>query len=188
MSSSNERFGVYIIKAMRFLFNRVRNYYYSRVFNTCDLIIGRYPILIGSKGLHISSNVRIGDFAWFESIGLGEIIISKNVSISQSVHIASCYKVVIEEGVLIGSNVHITDHNHGFGIEEEKILDPKNRKLVVKGMTIIGKKVWIADNVRILSGVSIGDGAVIGANAVVTKSVPPYTVVAGVPAREIKRY
>ncbi len=55
-----------------------------------------------------------------------------------------------------------------------------------KGDITVGNDVWIAQGVRIMSGVTIGDGAVIGAGAVVTKSVPPYAIVGGVPARVIK--
>lgn len=58
-----------------------------------------------------------------------------------------------------------------------------------KGDTMIGNDVWIGYEAVILSGVHIGDGAIIGTRAVVTKDVPPYTVVAGIPAKEIrKRY
>jgi acetyltransferase-like isoleucine patch superfamily enzyme len=63
---------------------------------------------------------------------------------------------------------------------------PKN---ATKGDVIIGNDVWIGINVLILSGVKIGDGAVVGAGTVVTKDVEPYSVVAGCPAKEIrKRY
>ena len=51
---------------------------------------------------------------------------------------------------------------------------------------MIGNDVWIGENVIILGGVSIGDGAVIGAGAIVTKDVPPYTIVGGVPAKKIR--
>lgn len=56
-----------------------------------------------------------------------------------------------------------------------------------KGDIVIGNDVWIGYEAVILSGVHIGDGAIIGARAVVTKDVPPYTVAAGVPAREIRK-
>ena len=55
-----------------------------------------------------------------------------------------------------------------------------------KGDIKIGNDVWIAQGVRIMSGVTIGDGAVIGAGAVVTKNIPPYAIVGGVPAKVIK--
>ena len=55
-----------------------------------------------------------------------------------------------------------------------------------KGDIVIGNDVWIGYEAVILSGVTIGDGAVIGARAVVTKDVPPYTIVGGVPAKPIR--
>ena len=55
-----------------------------------------------------------------------------------------------------------------------------------KGPTRIGNDVWIGDGATILSGVTIGDGAVVGARAVVAQDVPPYHVVAGNPAREVR--
>ena len=56
-----------------------------------------------------------------------------------------------------------------------------------KGDIVIGNDVWIGFEAVVLAGVHIGDGAIIGARAVVTKDVPPYTIVGGVPAREIRR-
>lgn len=56
-----------------------------------------------------------------------------------------------------------------------------------KGDIVIGNDVWIGYEALIMSGVSIGDGAVIGSRAVVTKNVAPYTIVGGVPAKEIRK-
>ena len=72
---------------------------------------------------------------------------------------------------------------------EEWGLDAKNIRSAWdnKGDIVVGNDVWIGYEAVILSGVTIGDGAVIGARAVVTKDVPPYTVVGGVSARPIKK-
>ena len=56
-----------------------------------------------------------------------------------------------------------------------------------KGDIVIGNDVWIGYEAVILSGVTVGDGAIIGARAVVTKDVPPYAIVGGIPARYIRR-
>lgn len=72
---------------------------------------------------------------------------------------------------------------------EEWNLDAKNitDAWENKGDIVIGNDVWIGYHALILSGVTVGDGAIIGTNAVVTKDVPPYTIVGGVPARPIRR-
>ncbi len=64
---------------------------------------------------------------------------------------------------------------------------PTIKDLPIKGDTVIGNDVWIGQNALILPGVHIGDGAIIGANSVVSRDVPPYTVVAGNPARLIRK-
>lgn len=72
---------------------------------------------------------------------------------------------------------------------EEWGLDKRNvtKSWDNKGNIIIGNDVWIGFEALILAGVSIGDGAIIGSRAVVTKDVPPYTIAAGVPARPIRK-
>ena len=64
---------------------------------------------------------------------------------------------------------------------------PPLTELPLKGDTVIGNDVWIGQNSTILPGVHIGDGAIIGANSVVASDVAPYTIVAGDPARPIRR-
>ncbi len=72
-----------------------------------------------------------------------------------------------------------------FGTWEQTAPDKKD--LPLKGDTIIGNDVWIGQNVTILPGVQIGDGAIIGASSVVGSNVEPYTIVAGNPAKQIRK-
>ncbi|MBQ3447470.1 MAG: CatB-related O-acetyltransferase [Synergistaceae bacterium] len=64
---------------------------------------------------------------------------------------------------------------------------PKPQDLPLKGDTVIGSDVWIGQNVTVLPGVHVGDGAIIGLNSTVTRDIPPYTIVAGNPARIIRK-
>ena len=64
---------------------------------------------------------------------------------------------------------------------------PKTEELPLKGDTVIGNDVWIGQNVTVLPGVHIGDGAIIGANSVVSKDVPPYCIVGGNPVKLIRK-
>ncbi|MST85779.1 hypothetical protein FYJ73_14080 [Prevotellaceae bacterium LKV-178-WT-2A] len=67
-------------------------------------------------------------------------------------------------------------------------MQPSKRDLYIKGPVVIEDNVWIGDKASIHSGVTIGKGTIVACNAVVTKDVPPYSVVAGVPAKVIKSY
>lgn len=89
--------------------------------------------------------------------------------------------VTIGDNVFIGPNTSICTVIHSLKSEE------RNRGIMCGRPVVIGNNVWIAANVVILPGVSIGDGAVVGAGSVVTKDVAPSTVVAGNPARFIKK-
>lgn len=70
-----------------------------------------------------------------------------------------------------------------WNLEKEKVTDAWDNR----GDIVIGNDVWIGYEAVILSGVTIGDGAIIGTRAVVTKDVPPYTIVGGVPAKPIRK-
>ena len=74
-----------------------------------------------------------------------------------------------------------------YTLEGWNMNPPTKSDLPIKGDTVIGNDVWIGQNAVILPGVQIGDGAIIGANSVVGSDVSPYTVVAGNPAREIRK-
>ena len=82
--------------------------------------------------------------------------------------------------------VLITDNAHGANLVEELDVIPLQRKTCSKGTVIIGNKVWIGDKATILPNTKIGNCAIIGANSVVTKDVPAYSVVGGNPAKILK--
>ncbi len=87
-------------------------------------------------------------------------------------------EIVIGDHVLLGPDVSILAAGHDYN----KLMVPSIAKSI-----FIGKHVWIGANSTILPGVHIGEGAIIGAGAVVTKDIPPYSVACGVPARVIKK-
>ena len=89
--------------------------------------------------------------------------------------------------MLTGKWVSITDNSHGEPDKDTLGMRPQQRPITSKGPVVIGNNVWIGDKATILPGVTIGDGAVIAANAVVTKDVPAYSVVGGNPAKVIKQ-
>ena len=108
----------------------------------------------------------------------------KNITVGRQVFINAgcCFQdqggITIGDGCLIGHHVVLATINHGFS--------PEARGDNYPAPITIGNNVWVGSNATILPGVSIGDGAIIAAGAVVTKDVPPNVVVGGVPARMIK--
>lgn len=99
-------------------------------------------------------------------------------------------KVVIGNNVLIASRVFITDHNHGSYSGDDHSIPTS---LVVKrslssSPVELKDNCWVGEGVCIMPGVTIGENSIVAANSVVTKDVESNTIVAGVPAKAIKRF
>jgi len=107
------------------------------------------------------------------------ITIGKNVFLNTGCSFQDRGGINIGDGSMIGMNVTIATLNHGLPLE--------TRNTTYPFPVIIGKNVWIGSNATILPGVKIEDNSVVAAGAVVTKDVPRNTVVAGVPAKAVKK-
>ncbi len=130
--------------------------------------------------------------AWDEYNGeplnnMPSIHFGDNVALMDNCQVSCVDHVYIGSNVLCGSNVFITDNLHGKSTMEELAIAPLSRKLYSKGPVIIGNNVWLGRNVCVMPGVTIGEGSVVGANSVVTHDVPECSVVAGVPAKLIRK-
>ena len=153
------------------------------------------PIFItGAEYMHIGdkffckSGTRLECIDSYSNQSFSPVLnIGNNVSLNYYCHIGVVNQVSIGNDVLIGSRVLIADHSHGNFGEDDKGVPFIRRPLFSKGPIIIEDNVWLCDNSVILGGVIIGTGSVVAANAVVTSNVPPYCIVAGVPAKVVKR-
>lgn len=108
----------------------------------------------------------------------------KNIKIGKDVFVNSgcCFQdqggVTLGDGCLVGHNVVFATLDHD--------IRPERRGDMTAAPIVVGKDVWIGAHATILKGVTIGDGAIVAAGAVVTRDVPPNTIAAGVPARVVK--
>lgn len=115
------------------------------------------------------------------------LVIEDDTSFGDNCYITCANTIIIGKNVLIGDNVFITDNFHGKSSKSDCNLPPVEREIWSKGPVVVEDNVWIGRNVSIMPNVTIGRGAVIGANAVVTKDIPEFSVVAGSPAKIIRK-
>lgn len=174
----------------------IRSQWYSFNFHSFGekSIINGISYLKNGQCIDIGNNVYIGKRVVLECYDSFQeqqftphIFIGNNSSLGDESHITCINKIYIGNGVRMGRKIFITDNAHGAS--ERKLLDisPILRPLSSRGPVIIEDNVWVGEKVSIMPGVHIGQGAIIGANAVVTKDIPPYSVVGGIPAKVIKQ-
>lgn len=164
---------------------RLNAHYTSRIFGVRCINIG--DDFFSGPGLWIEAVTSHPTGSFHPSITIGH-----RVAINSNVHIACINEVVIGDQVLFASNIFITDHNHGcyqgLGEQSDPEIAPNERRIYSANRVQIGRNCWIGENVAVLPGSVIGEGCVIGANAVVTGLIPPNSIAVGSPARVIKQF
>ena len=155
--------------------------------------VGKFFSIHGENYIEIGENFRAGCGlileAWDEYEGeqfQPHLHIGNDVVFTDYDHVSCVDHVEIGDHVLLGRSVYISDNSHGKVNMSAIGIPPVRRKLDSKGPVIIGENVWIGRCTTILSGVEIGENSIIGANSVVTKSIPANCVAVGAPAKVIK--
>ena len=182
----------------RLLYEQLTGRLHARLLGWVAGYLGPGGRVIGSRHIDVGPRAHINRHAWIEAVCSfrGQrfqptIRIGKGFSASDRLHISCIKSIEVGDDCLFGSSVYISDHNHGVYIGEiqsQPSEAPVDRTLHCTGQVCIGSRVWIGDNVVIIGPLTIGDGAVIGANSVVKRNVPENSIVAGTPLRMLKRF
>ena len=153
---------------------------------------GRGCVLEGDENIVIGSNTFIGEGSellayksHFERPLDSHLVIGEHVRITARCRIACAGNITIGDDALFAPDVFITDHNHGMNPELEGGYSPQN--ITIADVTI-GEGVWLGQRVCVLPGVNVGAHSIVGANSVVTKDIPPYSLAVGAPARVVKKW
>lgn len=169
----------------RYICNRIRCYE-LQVRRNADL--GNNIRIKGIENLTLGEDVKIADNVFLhcgqfqENIRRGKISIGNNVYIGPSCVLFGEGEIEIGDDCLISPGTIITSQQHSYADANTPIREQPSEHARI----VIDDDVWIGSNAVILPGIRVGRGSVIGAGAVVTKDIPPYSVAVGVPARVIK--
>ena len=154
--------------------------------------IGKDCVLEADSNLSIGSNTLIGSGSellvyrsHFSRPLEGKLIIGSHVRITARCRITCAGTVTVGNDALFGPDVFITDHNHGMNPELPGGYSPQ--ELSIRNVSI-GEGVWLGQRVCVMPGVTVGAHSIVGANSVVTRDIPPYSIAAGAPARVIKQW
>lgn len=132
------------------------------------------------QGARIECYNEFADKKLFPELSIGEKVI---IGYNFSCLVAD--KVKIDKNTILASNVLITSENHGMNPE---IGIPYYEQTLSVGAVSIGEGCWIGEKVIILPNVNIGKKCIVAAGSIITKDIPDYSIVAGIPAKVIKKY
>lgn len=146
------------------------------------LFVGSRARLVNPQRMHFGNSIVLQQDTLVECDPAGGVRLGNEVHVSRGCVIA-CGKseLWIGDHTIIGEYTSIRNSNHGTRRDQLIRAQPEDCRPIR-----IGRDVWIGRGCAVLPGVSIGDGAVVGANSVVTHDVEPYGVVAGAPARLLR--
>jgi len=148
----------------------------SRIFPSLDLFKCRLT------NVQLGCSVTIGRRAWISTVaGNSEIFIGNNVVIGRDCVIAAAKQITIGPTCLFSFRVTVLDHDHNFGGEGNN--KSQIHEVGATSPVHIGKECFVGSDVKILKGVTLGDGCIVGAGSVVTRSFPQHSILAGNPAR-----
>lgn len=176
---------------LEFIFRRVL--YSAKMRCWCkDVFFGKRIKMDYPQCISFGRNVKVGDDSLFLPVtryaGIQycpKISFGDGCKIGVRNSFAAIKGIVIGKDVLFAGFVHITDHSHGY---ENVNIPISDQTLISKGEVVIEDQCWLGFGCEILSGVRIGKHSIVAARAVVTKDVPAYSIVAGNPARIVKKY
>ncbi len=114
-----------------------------------------------------------------------KMIIGHRVTSTGNLTLAAMCEIIIEDDVMFASNVNLTDGLHGYENADEPY---KYQKMWRIAPILVKRGCWIGQNVVIMPGVTIGELSIIGANSVVTRSIPPRSIAVGAPATVVKQW
>jgi acetyltransferase-like isoleucine patch superfamily enzyme len=180
---------------------------YPKLLGSCGrgVVFGRNVVLRHPHKIHIGNNVVIDDNVLLDAKGTdnegiriadgafvgrnsilsckdGDIYIGERTNIGFNCEIFSAGKVILGSRIFLAAYCYLVGGTHKFDRTDIPIMDQER---VAKGITV-GDNVWLGAGVVIDDGVTIGDDAIVGAGAVVNRSVDPFAIVGGVPARFLK--
>lgn len=174
------KFSRYIINQLHWKW-RFKNFGWRSILHKCNMLTNPQNISIGERVI-IRKGARlevVGNTPSKET----KLIIGDNAAIQFNFHCGAAISVVIGKDVVIGGNVYITDHDHCF---DNPLLPVRKNSELITAPVSIEDGCFLGEGCVILKGVTLGKRSVIGANAVVTKDIPPYSVACGNPAKVIK--
>lgn len=163
---------------------------YTKVFWKKARLV-RLPVLARNRAnIHYGEGFTCGVGCRLNPGTSGRLSIGKNFIMGDQCQIEAMKEVTIGNNVLLASKVYIGDASHGDynGADQSSPNEPPHERIVTAKSIKIGDNVWIGNAANILGGIEIGNGSSIGANSVVTSSIPDNCIAVGCPAKAIKKY